>query len=87
MIKKHVLKNSLNPVVTAIMGWLASMLAGAVFVEFISGWYGLWKEIVEALNILDLLVIMGFVIVTATTFVIIHKLVDLVYAYFDPKTR
>jgi peptide/nickel transport system permease protein len=87
IIKTHALKNSLNPVVTAISGWFASMLAGAVFVEYIFGWNGLGKEIVEALNNLDLPVIMGSVIVIATTFVVINILVDLVYAYLDPKIR
>lgn len=87
IIKNHALKNSLNPVVTAISGWFASMLAGAVFVEYIFGWNGLGKEIVEALNNLDLPVIMGSVIVIATTFVVINILVDLVYAYLDPKIR
>ena len=37
IIRKHAVKNSLNPVVTAISGWFASMLAGAVFVEYIFG--------------------------------------------------
>ncbi|PKP17753.1 MAG: ABC transporter permease [Bacteroidetes bacterium HGW-Bacteroidetes-23] len=87
IIKNHALKNSLNPVVTAISGWFASMLAGAVFVEYIFGWNGLGKEIVEALNNLDLPVIMGSVIVIATTFVVINILVDMVYAYLDPKIR
>lgn len=87
VIKNHALKNSLNPVVTAISGWFASMLAGAVFVEYIFGWNGLGKEIVEALNNLDLPVIMGSVIVIATTFVVINILVDLIYAYLDPKIR
>lgn len=87
IIRRHAVKNSLNPVVTAISGWFASMLAGAVFVEFIFGWNGLGKEIVEALNNLDLPVIMGSVIVIATTFVVINILVDLVYAYLDPKIR
>lgn len=87
IIRKHAVKNSLNPVVTAISGWFASMLAGAVFVEYIFGWNGLGKEIVEALNNLDLPVIMGSVIVIATTFVVINILVDLVYAYLDPKIR
>ena len=87
IIRKHALKNSLNPVVTAISGWFASMLAGAVFVEYIFGWNGLGKEIVEALNTLDLPVIMGSVIVIATTFVVINILVDIVYAYLDPKIR
>ena len=87
IIRKHALKNSLNPVVTAISGWFASMLAGAVFVEYIFGWNGLGKEIVEALNNLDLPVIMGSVIVIATTFVVINILVDIVYAWLDPKIR
>lgn len=87
IIWKHALKNALNPVVTAISGWFASMLAGAVFVEYIFGWNGLGKEIVEALNTLDLPVIMGSVIVIAATFVVINILVDLVYAYLDPKIR
>jgi len=87
IIRKHALKNSLNPVVTAISGWFASMLAGAVFVEYIFGWNGLGKEIVDALNYQDLPVIMGSVLIIATTFIIINILVDLVYAYLDPRIR
>lgn len=87
IVTKHALKNALNPVVTAISGWFASMLAGAVFVEYIFGWNGLGKEIVDALNNLDLPVIMGSVIVIATTFVLITILVDLIYAYLDPKIK
>lgn len=85
IIKRHALKNSLNPVVTAISGWFASMLAGAVFVEYIFGWNGLGKEIVDALNTLDLPIIMGAVIVIATLFILINILVDLVYGWLDPK--
>ncbi|WP_333693893.1 ABC transporter permease [Flavobacterium sp.] len=87
IITRHALKNSLNPVVTALSGWFASMLAGAVFVEYIFGWNGLGKEIVEALNNLDLPVIMGSVLVIATLFVLINSIVDLIYAYLDPKIR
>ena len=85
IIKRHALKNSLNPVVTAISGWFASMLAGAVFVEYIFGWNGLGKEIVNALNTLDLPVIMGAVIVIATLFIIINIFVDIIYGWLDPK--
>lgn len=87
IIRKHALKNSLNPVVTAISGWFASMLAGAVFVEYIFGWNGLGKEIVDALNYQDLPVIMGSVLIIATTFILINILVDLIYAYLDPRIR
>lgn len=85
IIRKHALKNAMNPVVTAISGWFASMLAGAVFVEYIFGWNGLGKEIVDALNTLDLPVIMGAVIVIASLFIIINIFVDVIYGWLDPK--
>ena len=87
IIKRHALKNALNPVVTAVSGWFASMLAGAIFVEYIFGWNGLGKEIIDALNTLDLPVIMGSVLVIATLFVIINIAVDLIYSWLDPKIR
>lgn len=87
IIYKHALKNALNPVVTAVSGWFASMLAGAVFVEYIYGWNGLGKEIVDALNTLDLPIIMGAVLIIATLFVTINILVDFVYAWLDPKIK
>jgi peptide/nickel transport system permease protein len=87
VIKSHALKNSLNPVITAISGWFASMLAGAVFVEYIFNWNGLGKEIVNALNTLDLPVIMGSVLVVATLFITINILVDIVYSWLDPRVK
>lgn len=87
IIRKHALRNALNPVVTAASGWFASMLAGAVFVEYIFGWNGLGKQIVEALNQLDLPVVMGSVLVIGFTFVVINVLVDLIYAWLDPRVR
>ncbi len=87
IIRKHALKNSLNPVVTAISGWFASMLAGAVFVEFIFGWNGLGKEIVDALNTLDLPIIMGSVLIIATMFILINIFVDIIYGWLDPRIR
>jgi peptide/nickel transport system permease protein len=87
VIKNHAIKNSLNPVVTAISGWFASMLAGAVFVEYIFAWNGLGKEIVNALNTLDLPVIMGAVLIIALTFVLINIFVDIMYTYLDPKIK
>ncbi|MBU2951403.1 ABC transporter permease [Tamlana agarivorans] len=87
IIKRHAIKNALNPVVTAISGWFASMLAGAVFVEYIFGWNGLGKEIVNALNTLDLPVIMGAVLIIALLFIIINIFVDLIYVWLDPKVK
>ena len=87
IIKNHAIKNALNPVVTAISGWFASLLAGAVFVEYIFGWNGLGKEIVNALNTLDLPVIMGAVLVIAISFIVINILVDIIYAWLDPRVK
>src|SRR5699024_4793480 len=87
MVRKHALRNSLNPVVTAVSGWFASMLAGAVFVEYIFGWNGLGKEIVDALNTLDLPIIMGAVLTIATIFIVINIVVDIIYGWLDPKIR
>ncbi len=87
IIKTHALKNALNPVVTAVSGWFASLLAGAVFVEYIFNWNGLGKEIVNALNTLDLPVIMGSVLIIATMFILINILVDIIYGLLDPRIR
>ena len=87
IIWKHMLKNALNPVITALSGWFASMLAGAVFVEYIFGWNGIGKEIVNALNVLDIPVLMGSVLTVSFLFIVINQVVDLLYAYLDPKVQ
>jgi len=85
IVWKHALKNALNPVVTAISGWFASLLAGAVFVEYIFGWNGLGKEIINALNQKDYPVIIGSSIIIATMFIIINIFVDVIYGWLDPR--
>ena len=84
---RHVLRNALNPVITVISGWFASLLAGAVFVEYIFGWNGIGKEIVDALNKLDLPVVMGSVLFIAFLFVLVNILVDLMYRLLDPRVN
>jgi len=87
VVFKHALRNALNPVVTVVSGWFASLLAGAVFVEYIFAWNGIGKEIVDALNNLDMPVVMGSVMLIATVFVLINILVDVIYATIDPRIR
>jgi len=84
---RHVLRNALNPVITVISGWFASLLAGAVFVEYIFGWNGIGKEIVDALSKLDLPVVMGSVLFIAFLFVLVNILVDLIYRLLDPRVN
>ena len=87
IIRKHALKNALNPVITAVSGWFASLMAGVVFVEYIFGWKGLGFIIVNALNNYDLPVVMGSVLVISIIFVSINILVDVVYVVLDPRIR
>ena len=85
IIKNHALKNALNPVITTVSGWFASLLAGAVFVEYIFNWNGIGKQIVDALENLDQPVLMGAVLVIGMSFILINILVDWVYKWLDPR--
>jgi peptide/nickel transport system permease protein len=87
VIIKHALRNALNPVITAVSGWFAELLAGAFFIEYIFGWNGMGKITVEALEKLDLPVVMGSVLVTAFLFVTINILVDVLYKLVDPRVK
>ncbi|MEO6316487.1 MAG: ABC transporter permease [Chitinophagaceae bacterium] len=87
VIWKHALRNALNPVITAITGWFAELLAGAFFVEYIFGWKGIGKITVDALEKLDFPVVMGSVLVSSAFFIFINILADLLYGLIDPRVR
>ncbi len=87
VVVKHALKNALNPVVTAISGMFASLLAGALFVESIFGWKGIGWVLFDALTKFDMPIIMGGVLLTATIFVLINIVVDITYGILDPRVR
>lgn len=87
LMRKHVLRNAMNPVLTAASGWFASMLAGAVFVEYVFGWNGMGLLMFRALESGDLPVVMGGVLVVSTTFVAVNLLVDVLYGWLDPRVR
>ena len=81
----HALRNAINPVITAISGWFASLLAGAVFVELIFNWDGIGSVLVNALKNDDLPVVMGITIVISVIFVALNLLTDLLYSIIDPR--
>lgn len=83
----HALPNALNPVITAISGWFASLLAGAFFVEYIFNWRGLGKLTIEALEMNDLPVVMGAILFIALIFIIINIIVDILYVKLDPRVK
>ncbi len=87
VITKHALKNAMNPVITAVSGWFASLMAGAVFVEYVFDWKGVGVVIVDALEKYDLPVIMGAVLVISVILVFINIFVDIIYGFLDPRVR
>jgi peptide/nickel transport system permease protein len=87
IILKHALKNAMNPVITAATGWLASLLAGAVFVEYIFDWKGIGVVIVNSLEKYDFPVIMGAVLFISVILVFINIFVDIIYSVIDPRVR
>ncbi len=83
----HALRNALNPVVTAISGWFASLLAGAVFIEYVFDWKGIGVVVVDALEKYDFPVIMGAVLLIAVMLIIVNLIVDIIYGIIDPRVR
>jgi peptide/nickel transport system permease protein len=87
VVVHHALRNAINPVLTAITGWFAELLAGAFFVEYIFGWKGIGKVTVDALEKLDYPVVMGSVLFAATIFILINILADVLYGVIDPRVK
>lgn len=87
VIWRHALPNALNPVVTAISGWLAELLAGSFFVEFIFSWKGLGKLTVDSLDKFDFPVVMGAILITSSIFVLVNMLTDILYTKIDPRVK
>lgn len=87
VIFRHALRNALNPVITAITGWFAELLAGAFFIEYIFGWRGIGKITVDALEKLDYPVVMGSVLLSACIFIFINLFADVLYRIIDPRIK
>lgn len=87
VVFRHALPNALNPVVTAISGWLAELLAGSFFIEYIFGWKGIGKLTVDALDKFDFPMVMGSVLLTAFIFIIVNLITDMLYGWLDPRVR
>lgn len=87
VVYKHALKNALIPVLTVIGLQTGLLLGGAVLTETIFGWPGVGRYIFTAIGNRDYPVIQSGILVIATIFVLINLLVDLLYAYVDPRIK
>lgn len=87
VILGHALRNAFIPVITVIGINFASLLGGAVATETVFAWPGLGRATVDAIRMRDLPVVEGCVIFLAFAFVAVNLLVDLSYAWLDPRIR
>ena len=87
IIFRHALRVSLNPVVTSASGWLAGLLAGAVFVEYVFDWKGMGIVIVDGLDKYDFPVVMGAILFICVLLILINLLTDILYGLLDPRVR
>lgn len=87
VLVRHALKNCLIPVITVMGGQIGGLLSGSVVVESIFSWPGIGKVSVEAISARDFPVVQATVLLSALIVVGINLLVDLSYAFVDPRIR
>jgi peptide/nickel transport system permease protein len=87
VVRAHVLKNIMIPIVTVIGLEFGSVIAFAIVTETIFAWPGMGKLLIDSINVLDRPVIVAYLMVIVVVFVIINLLVDLMYTALDPRVR
>lgn len=87
VVFKHALRNALVPVITVGGLEFGSLMAGAVITETVFTWPGIGRLLVQSILARDYPVVQGAVLLIALSFIIINILVDLVYAFVDPRIR
>jgi peptide/nickel transport system permease protein len=87
VVLKHALKNSLIPTVTIAGLSVGELLGGAILTETIFAWPGMGKYVIDSVNFLDFPAIMGFTLIVSLAYVLINLIVDVIYAFLNPKIR
>ena len=87
VVYKHALKNALIPIVTAIGLQFGFLMGGQILIEEIFAWPGIGRLVVKAIFNRDYTIVQGVVLVVAVMFVFVNLLVDILYAYLNPKIR
>lgn len=87
VVRRHMLRNALIPVITVIGIQMGSLLGGAVIVEYIFNWPGLSTLLIQSIQRRDYPVVQGIVVVTAALFILINLFMDILYGFIDPRVR
>lgn len=84
---KHMLKNALIPIITAVGLQFGSLVGGSIMTETVFSWPGIGRLIVDSIKSRDIPVVMGSVIFLSVVFSLVNLLVDLLYAFVDPQIK
>jgi peptide/nickel transport system permease protein len=87
VVRVHVLKNILIPIVTVVGLEFGSVLAFAIITETIFAWPGMGKLLIDSINVLDRPVIVAYLLIIVFIFVVINLVVDVLYSALDPRVR
>ena len=87
IIGVHVLKNILIPIITVIALQFGSVIAFAVVTETIFAWPGMGKLLIDSINVLDRPVIVAYLLIIVSLFILINLVVDIAYSLLDPRVR
>ena len=87
VLRRHVVRNALGPVVTVLALHMGTLLGGTVLVEYVFNWPGLSGFLVRAVEQRDYPEVQGIVLVICVLFVLLNLVVDLLYAVLDPRVR
>lgn len=87
IIGLHVMKNIMIPVVTVLGMELGNLIAFAVVTETIFSWPGMGKLVIDSIGVLDRPIIVAYLLITVTMFIIINLIVDILYSILDPRVR
>jgi peptide/nickel transport system permease protein len=87
VVRRHAMRNAMLPVITIVGLQLGALLGGAVLTETIFNLTGVGRTLFEAITGRDYIVIQAFTLVVAITYVIVNLIVDLAYAWLDPRIR
>ena len=87
VLRVHVLKNIMIPIVTVTGLEFGSLIAFAIVTETIFAWPGMGKLLIDSINLLDRQIIVAYLLVTVFMFIVINLIVDILYSALDPRVR
>jgi peptide/nickel transport system permease protein len=87
VMRQHILRNSLLPVITILGMDIGLALGGAIFTESIYSLPGLGRQVIVSIEDFDLPVIVGITVFSTICIIVFNLIVDIVYAWVDPRIR